>query len=150
MGAFELGAAIVILLVAAAYIGAVAKNKNTERSNEPLAIPKGSVRAILGLFIVGEFVNFLIFGSSAFQSNPDTYRTVLTVFATLASSVTGFYFGSRSSSTERTQPGSALVPAQDGAGQMGIEIGGPIEGDTKVLRPKTSSHKLAGDFDIGH
>ena len=60
-------------------------------------LPNGSIRAMLGLLIVGAFVIVLAHGLS-FPANSSAYFSqIITAFGTLAGSVTGFYFGSRGS-----------------------------------------------------
>lgn len=56
-----------------------------------LALPQGSVRALLAFLVLGSFVIFVFFGKNAV--NDDQFNTVLTAFATLTGAVTGFYFG---------------------------------------------------------
>ena len=85
-----------------------------------LNLPRGSVRAILALVIVGSFVIFLVFmpfvGGEA--KNLDK---ALVAFGTLSGAVSGFYFGGRTgspspekaSSPARAAPGSA-TPAAPG------------------------------------
>ncbi len=97
MNSLEIGAVVVVVLVVAAWVGALLAGRKTPVNPlEPLALPKGSVRAILGLLIVGEFVNFLLFGWKAIDEAA-TFGSILAAFGTLAGAVTGFYFGSRSS-----------------------------------------------------
>jgi uncharacterized membrane protein required for colicin V production len=97
MDSLEIGALVVIVLVVAAWIGALLVTKKVQQAStnspEPLALPKGSIRAILGLLIVGEFINFLLFGSKIIG---DAFNSILAAFGTLAGAVTGFYFGARS------------------------------------------------------
>ena len=69
--------------------GAFNNSEQTERRG--LNLPRGSVRSILALLIVGSFVVLLVFGPMA-GKNLDT---VIAAFGTLAGSVLGFYFGSR-------------------------------------------------------
>ena len=80
---------LVILYVVTAF-----RTNEADRSL-PLAVPKGSVRAILALLIVGGFVIFLFFGSVAMEEK--IFDKILTAFAALAGSATGFYFGQRAS-----------------------------------------------------
>ena len=78
---------------------AVAILRNSERTEvRAFNLPRGSVRGVLALSIVGSFVVFLVFvpflSSSA---NAAIVDKVLVAFGTLSGSVTGFYFGGRAS-----------------------------------------------------
>ena len=92
---------IEIVLVGLVLIGAPIYAKWARRTDESskslrgLNLPRGSVRAMLALLIVGSFVNILVFGAAVF---PDHYDQVITAFGTLAGSVIGFYFGGRQAS----------------------------------------------------
>ena len=92
---------IELLLVLLVLIGAPYYAKWARRSDESskslrgLNLPRGSVRAMLALLIVGSFVNVLVFGAKVFS---DHYTQVITAFGTLAGSVIGFYFGGRQAS----------------------------------------------------
>ena len=59
-----------------------------------LNLPNGSIRAMLGLLTVGTFVLVLAYGLSLTVDIP-FYDQVITAFAALAGSVSGFYFGGR-------------------------------------------------------
>ncbi len=61
-----------------------------------LNLPRGSIRAILALAIVGSFVIFLAFLPFLEVKNDELIDKVLVAFGTLTGSVTGFYFGGRS------------------------------------------------------
>ena len=92
---------IEIVLVGLVLIGAPIYSKWARRTDESskslrgLNLPRGSVRAMLALFIVGSFVNVLVFGAAVF---PKHFEQVITAFGTLAGSVVGFYFGGRHAS----------------------------------------------------
>lgn len=73
-------------------------------------LPNGSIRAMLGLLTVGTFVLVLAYGLSFSQGSSPFFGQVITAFATLAGSVTGFYFGGRS---------AAPAPPAAGAGAAG-------------------------------
>lgn len=69
--------------------------KNDKPDLRGLNLPRGSVRSILALAIVGSFVIFLVF--MPFLSAETTLlQSALAAFATLSGAVTGFYFGGRS------------------------------------------------------
>ena len=59
-----------------------------------LNLPRGSIRAMLALLVVGTFMNFLVFGGSAFDG--ETFDKILAALVGLTGSVIGFYFGGRS------------------------------------------------------
>lgn len=108
-------AVLVLLVWVAAWYMARQKNSPSEVRLEPLGIPRGSVRSMLGLLIVGGFVDFLLFGRGSFGADPQLFNTVLAAFGTLTGAVTGFYFGHRATVPPRTTPGSV----QQGKGEAG-------------------------------
>ena len=57
-----------------------------------LGLPRGSVRSMLALLIVGSTINFLLFGS---QVAGNSFDQVVAALGTLSASVIGFYFGGR-------------------------------------------------------
>ena len=65
-----------------------------------LSLPRGSVRAILALVIVGSFVIFLVF--MPFLDDLEHLDKALVAFGTLSGAVTGFYFGGRTASPPPT------------------------------------------------
>ena len=83
--------ALWLLLVALVMPAYAAFSKSEDKERRGLNLPRGSVRSILALLIVGSFVNVLVFGPIA----SNNLETVITAFGTLAGSVVGFYFGSR-------------------------------------------------------
>lgn len=124
MTALWIGAAVVVVLVVATWVAAVIRTPAKERF-QPLSIASGSVRSMLGLLIVGAFVDFLLFGSRAFPKDSQFYDTTLTAFATLTGAVTGFYFGNRGAVDQKgttqgtgTTTTSSTQP-QSGAGAHG-------------------------------
>ena len=80
--------------VAAAYM-------NSERTElRAFNLPRGSVRGVLALAIVGSFVIFLVFVPFLDSAADDSLiDKVLVAFGTLSGSVTGFYFGGRASAS---------------------------------------------------
>ena len=84
-----------VLLAAPIYAICARRSDESSESLRGLNLPRGSVRAMLALLIVGSFVNVLVFGAAVF---PNHFEQVVTVFGTLAGSVTGFYFGGRQAS----------------------------------------------------
>lgn len=74
-----------------------------------LNLPRGSVRSMLALLIVGAFVVVAIFGAEAFEG--EDYQHVITILGTLAGPILGFYFGSRNSQS-RLDPGPSPPSGQ--------------------------------------
>ena len=92
---FEAFLFLVILLLAVLapfYAYKFWKSGDGESPLRGLGLPSGSVRAMLALFIVGSFVNVLVFGVNVLGEN---FEQVITAFGTLAGAVTGFYFAGR-------------------------------------------------------
>ena len=61
-----------------------------------LGLPRGSLRGMLALFIVGSTINFLLFGAKLVG---DHFGEVIAALGTLSASVLGFYFGGRTASS---------------------------------------------------
>ena len=57
-----------------------------------LGLPRGSVRSMLALLIVGSTINFLLFGSEVAGEH---FTEILAALGALTGSVVGFYFGGR-------------------------------------------------------
>lgn len=57
-----------------------------------LGLPRGSIRSMLALLIVGSTINFLLFGENVAGERFDQVAAAL---STLSGSVIGFYFGGR-------------------------------------------------------
>lgn len=74
------------------YSCAVGKRFQDKKELRGLNMPRGSIRAILALIVVGSFVNVLVFGASALG---DSYEPTIAAFGTLTGSIIGFYFGNR-------------------------------------------------------
>ena len=55
-------------------------------------MPRGSLRGMLALLVVGSFVNVLVLGGPALG---DSFEIVVSAFGALTGSIIGFYFGSR-------------------------------------------------------
>lgn len=66
--------------------------ESTQTEKRGLGLPRGSVRSLLALLIVGSTFNFLLFGSGVAD---DKFNQILSVLSTLSASVMGFYFGGR-------------------------------------------------------
>lgn len=70
-------------------VGKPCKNSSDLRG---LNMPRGSIRGILALLVVGSFVNVLILGGPALGQH---FEVVVSAFGALTGSIIGFYFGSR-------------------------------------------------------
>ena len=102
------GAVLVVVIVLMDLV-AVWRTNSADRG-EPLAIPRGSVRSLVSILIIGGFVSFLFFGSAAVAAN--AFDKILAAFATLAGAVTGFYFGGRAAAPPQpSRAGQAVQPA---------------------------------------
>ena len=66
-----------------------------------LNLPRGSVRAILALVIIGSFVVFLVF-MPFLSVQAESLDKALVAFGTLTGAVSGFYFGGRTASPSPT------------------------------------------------
>lgn len=99
----QLALLIVVLVGAPLFSRLVPKKNGTLEDIKGLGLPKGSVRAMLALLIIGSFVNILVFGSSVVPG--EQFDQVVTAFGTLAGAATGFYFAGRGGEDHR--PGGA-------------------------------------------
>lgn len=71
----------------------VEKRYFNDHSNlRALNLPRGSVRGILALVIVGSFILMLVFGGNVFG---EKFETVVAALGSLSAAVIGFYFGAR-------------------------------------------------------
>ena len=71
------------------------------RQARGLGLPRGSVRSMLALLIVGSTVNFFLFGPSVAG---DHFTEVMAALGTLSGSVIGFYFGGRTAAPHPPHP----------------------------------------------
>lgn len=116
-----LWAASILLVIVLVVYPAVARLLASPEAAPPrgLNLPRGSVRSMLALLIVGAFVVVAIFGAEAFEG--EDYQHVITILGTLAGPILGFYFGSRNSQS-RLDPGPSppsgqAAPHPDSAGE---------------------------------
>lgn len=65
-----------------------------------LNLPRGSIRAILAMLVVGSFVILLMFGAPVLN---DSYETTVAAFGALSGSIIGFYFGNRTATKNEDQ-----------------------------------------------
>lgn len=124
-----IGAVLVLMLTAGVWLASWLRAKHFPDSSdvlrEPLGIPRGSVRSMLGLLIVGGFVDFLLFAWPAFKGNQEVFTTVVSTFATLTGAVTGFYFGHRAAQGPSPPGTTTPMPADAGAGGDHAHQGAP-------------------------
>jgi len=73
--------------------------KEVSAEERALALPNGSIRAMLALLTVGSFVLVLASNSDAH------FGEVVTAFGTLTGSMIGFYFGTRAAQNKKDLPG---------------------------------------------
>jgi len=60
-----------------------------------LALPKGSVRSMLALVVVGSLVIFLVFGAAAMPEKMESrFTEIVAALTGIAGTIIGFYFGS--------------------------------------------------------
>ena len=129
MLAITIALLIFLAFLVLVYIGTLRRTKDwSQGSTDPalkgLALPEGSVRALLAFLVVGAFIIFVFFGGGVLARNASTtgadgktvitqeinaelYTAVLTAFGTLTGAVVGFYFGGRTSASAQEQPSKA-------------------------------------------
>ena len=84
---------VVALLVLPAYAALKARTGD-DVELKGLGLPKGSIRSMLALIVVGSFVVFLIFGASALPKDSSRFNEIVAALTGVAGTVIGFYFGS--------------------------------------------------------
>ena len=99
----EISLLLLVLVVYPAVVWVLRRNREASDRNldRALYLPNGSIRAMLALLIVGSFLNVLVLGSEPLHKH---FEAIVAAFGTLAGSVTGFYFGTRSSQPPPTDP----------------------------------------------
>lgn len=84
---------LVLIGIGAPVYSSWVSKPSTDTSNlRGLNLPRGSIRGILALLIVGSFVNVLVLGGPILGNSFDI---VVSAFGALTGSIIGFYFGSR-------------------------------------------------------
>ncbi len=99
-GAISLLVLVVLPLVAKCVV----KNHNDGKMQKELrglGLPRGSVRAMLALWMVGSYLLFLIYAATSLdKSNNDSIKVILTAFGPLVGAVLAFYFAGRASAPD--------------------------------------------------
>jgi len=83
------------------------RGRTRHETSRGLGLPRGSVRSMLALLIVGSTINALLFGS---EPAGDHFGEVIAALTTLSGSVMGFYFGGRTAAphpSDDAEPTSA-------------------------------------------
>lgn len=73
------------------------RSGDRQRDSRALNLPRGSIRALLALVIVGSFAILLVFSPFISGVDKPILDKVIVAFGTLTGAVTGFYFGGRAS-----------------------------------------------------
>lgn len=68
------------------------RGRAQHQSTRGLGLPRGSVRSMLAILIVGSTINMLLFGA---EHTGNHFGQVMAALTTLSGSVMGFYFGGR-------------------------------------------------------
>ena len=90
-----------LVVVGIAWPAYAASNAGDNAERRGLSLPRGSIRAILALTIIGSFVIFLVF-MPFLGGEAQHLDKALVAFGTLTGAVSGFYFGGRASSPPPT------------------------------------------------
>ena len=83
---------LIALVLVALPAGAWINSRGEPAEKRGLGLPRGSVRAMLALLIVGSSINLLVFGSALAD-----LAAIIGTLNTLTAAVIGFYFGGRTS-----------------------------------------------------
>ena len=73
------------------------RSGDRQNDSRALNLPRGSIRALLALVIVGSFAILLVFAPFLEEVKESNLDKVIVAFGTLTGAVTGFYFGGRAS-----------------------------------------------------
>ena len=86
------------------------RGKAQHQSTRGLGLPRGSVRSMLAILIVGSTINMLLFGS---EHTGNHFGQVMAALTTLSGSVMGFYFGGRTAAPHPpNDAGTTPVPEE--------------------------------------
>lgn len=83
---------VLIGIGAPVYSWWVSKSSTGKSELRGLNMPRGSIRGILALLVVGSFLNVLVLGGPVLGNS---FQNVVPAFGALTGSIIGFYFGSR-------------------------------------------------------
>ena len=98
---------MLLVTVGAALYSYCAGKKNGVCKEElrGLNLPRGSLRAMLALLLIGSFINVMVLGAPVFCDD-GKFDSILAAFGALTGSVIGFYFGARGSTKPPNSKGS--------------------------------------------
>lgn len=87
---------VLIGIGAPVYSWWISKSSTNKSELRGLNMPRGSIRGILALLVVGSFLNVLVLGGPVLGNS---FQNVVSAFGALTGSIIGFYFGSRNAAT---------------------------------------------------
>lgn len=86
------------------------RGRTRHETSRGLGLPRGSVRSMLAILIVGSTINALLFGS---EPAGEHFGEVIAALTTLSGSVMGFYFGGRTAAPHPSDDaGTTPAPAE--------------------------------------
>lgn len=91
-----LGALFILVLVGLPLITLCVMKNRQDVALRGLALPKGSVRSMLALMILGSYMIVIVLGSGT-PKIANHFTEILSAQSGIAGAVVGFYFGSRGS-----------------------------------------------------
>ena len=119
---FWVEAALVLLVFLLLPVIARCCGEGDRNEARGLGLPRGSVRGMLALFIVGSTINFLLFGSPVAGEH---FGEVVAALTGLTGSVIGFYFGGRTATPSSTSgSGGNGSNGSGGPGEQSSRAGG--------------------------
>ena len=101
--------ALVVITLVLLPVLALCCGKGEASEKRGLGLPRGSVRSLLALLVVGSTLNFLLFGAAAFGNDSNQ---VMSALVALTGSVVGFYFGGRTAAPQPDRETKSEKPAQ--------------------------------------
>jgi hypothetical protein len=135
---------LVVFLLGAAWWRSKDWGKDEECGRlRGLALPSGSVRAVIALVIIGGFVLFAFYGRAVVGDN-DQFTAILASWITLTGAVSGFYFGARTGQTldkeDKQSKEDEETSVEDEetstpAPSVGEDSATPLEGDGESSEP---------------